>query len=79
MPFIIARYVDKATIFKKIISMGGICYMFKTLIFSPNFESLALKANQLLGYPVMALGRLPLYKRKRIDFLHNKILEKRKR
>ena len=31
VPFVIARYVDKATIFKEIIEKGGICYRYKTL------------------------------------------------
>jgi hypothetical protein len=78
VPFIIARYVDKDTMFRRIISVGGICYMFKTLLFSPNFVSLALKANQLLGYPVVALDRLPQHKIERIDFLAKKVLAKSK-
>jgi hypothetical protein len=35
VPFIVARYVDKDTIYKEIISKGGICYPFRTLLFSP--------------------------------------------
>jgi hypothetical protein len=78
VPFIIARYVDKDTIYTEIISKGGICYPFKTLLFSPSFASLALKANSLLGYPAIALDRLPRFKVERIDFLHKKMLTKKK-
>jgi len=77
-PFMIARYVDKDTIYKEVILKGGICYPFRTLLFSPNFASLALKANSLLGYPVMALDRLPPFKVKHIGFLHTNVLARRK-
>jgi len=79
VPFIIARYVDKSTIWNGIIKKGGICYPYRTLIFSPDFDSLARKANQLLGYPVLALDRLPTYKLERIESLHKIVLDKRKR
>lgn len=78
VPFIIARYVDKDTIYTELISKGGICYPFRTLLFSPSFASLALKANSLLGYPTIALDKLPPFKVERIDFLHRNILTKRK-
>jgi len=78
VPFIIARYADKDTIYTEIISKGGICYPYKTLLFSPNFASLARQANSLLGYPTIALDKLPPFKVERIDFLHKKVLAKRK-
>jgi len=78
VPFIIARYVDKDAIYTEIILKGGICYPYKTLLFSPSFVSLARRANSLLGYPTIALDRLPPFKVERIDFLHKKILAKRK-
>jgi hypothetical protein len=74
VPFIVARYVDKSTIYNAIIMKGGICYPYRTLIFSPDFDSLARKANQLLGYPVLALDRLPTYKLERIESLHKIIV-----
>jgi hypothetical protein len=78
VPFIIARYVDKETIYREIYLRGGICYLFKTLIFSPTFSSLSQRANQILGYPTIAMDRLPTYKVERIDFLHRKYLERNK-
>jgi hypothetical protein len=77
-PFIIARYVDKDAIYTEVISKGGICYPYRTLLFSPNFASLARRANSLLGYPTMALDRLPTFKVQRVDFLHEKMLARRK-
>ncbi|MCJ7632397.1 hypothetical protein MUP77_08390 [Candidatus Bathyarchaeota archaeon] len=79
VPFIIARYVDKDTMYKGVILNGGICYIFKTLIFSPDFDSLALKASQVLGYPTIALDRLPWYKLKYLDSLHKLVIKKKKR
>jgi len=76
VPFVIARYADKATIFKDVIEKGEICYPYKTLIFPPDLDSLAIKASRVLGYPVIALDRLPLYKMKHIDFLHRNYLSK---
>jgi len=78
VPFIIARYVDKEAIYREIYLRGGICYPFKTLIFSPTFDSLSRRANQILGYPTIALDRLPTYKIERIDFLHKNYLNRKK-
>jgi hypothetical protein len=77
-PFIIARYIDNSLIFKGIIEQGGICYRYKDLILSPNVDTLARKANQVLGYPTIALDRLPTYKIERILFIHKRFLEKLK-
>ncbi len=78
VPFIIARYIDKSFIFQGIIEQGGICYPFKDLILSPYNAGLARAANQVLGYPVIALDRLPTYKMERILFIHKRYMEKNK-
>jgi hypothetical protein len=70
VPFIIARYVDKDTIFLEVIQKGGICYPYKTLLVPPSFDSLAMEAGSLLGYPVLAVEWLPTYKVKWIEKLH---------
>lgn len=69
-PFIIARYVDKDTIYNEIFKKGGICYPYGTLLFPPSLDSLADKARDLLGYPILALDTLPKYKVSWIDKLH---------
>jgi hypothetical protein len=78
VPFIVARYVDKDAIYTKIIQKGGICYRFRTLLLSPDFVSLAQNATRLLGYPTLALDRLPPFKEERVDFLHKKVLARTK-
>jgi len=70
VPLIIARYVDKDTLYKEVIQKGGVCYPFKTLLVSSTYESLAARAGALLGYPVVRVDVLPLHKRARIEKLH---------
>lgn len=41
VPFIIARCVDKETIFVDVIEKGGMCYPYKTLLISSSYEPLA--------------------------------------
>jgi hypothetical protein len=77
IPFIIARYIDKSFVFQGIIERGGICYPYKDLILSPYADRLARAANQVLGYPVIALDRLPTYKIERILFIHNRFLQRK--
>jgi len=69
-PFIIARYVDKDTIYTEIIKKGGICYYFKTLLFPISFSGLAKEANEVLGYPTLAADFLPNHKIEWIKKLH---------
>lgn len=77
VPFIIARYVDKETIYKEFYLKGGLCYPYGTLLIPPSYESLADRAGSLLGYPILAVDTLPVYKVKWIETLHRKYLEKR--
>jgi hypothetical protein len=70
VPFIIARYVDKDTIFTEIIAKGGICYPYQMLMIPSDYESLAKKAAAVLGYPVLAVDTLPRYKVDFIEKLH---------
>jgi len=62
IPTICARYVDKDTIFNEIILKGGLCYIYKQLIFPTSFRSLADDANRILGYPTLAVNELPHHK-----------------
>ena len=78
IPFIVARYVDKSFLFQEIIEKGGICYCYRDLILSPYAEKLARVANQILGYPTIALDTLPTYKIERILFIHKRFLERNK-
>jgi len=78
VPFIIARYVDKDMIYRGIIERGGICYLFRTLLVPPSFDSLATRAGQLLGYPVLAVDWLPRYKVMWLDTLHRDFVGRRK-
>lgn len=61
VPFIIARYVDKDTMFTEIIQKGGLVYPYVGLLFPTALSSLARRAEELLGYPIRCLNRLPLY------------------
>lgn len=77
VPFIIARYVDKDTIYTQVVRKGGICYPYRTLMVPPSFDSLATDAGSLLGYPVLAVEWLPTYKVKWIEKLHEYFLGKK--
>ncbi|MCK4477600.1 hypothetical protein KAU88_03605 [Candidatus Bathyarchaeota archaeon] len=76
VPFIIARYVDKETIYVDIIKKGGICYSYHTLLVPRSFRSLALDAEAFLGYPILALDVLPNYKVQWILKLHTDYLKR---
>jgi len=77
VPFFIAGYVDRDVMFREIIGKGGICYPYKTLLIPPIFDSVATKASSLLGYPVIAVDTLPVYKTKWIGKLHADLRKKR--
>lgn len=79
VPFIIARYVDKETIYLDFYKKGGICYPYKTLLIPPSYESLAHDANSLLGYPIIASDFLPKYKVDWIQKLHEDVLERKRK
>lgn len=79
VPFIIARYVDKETIYREFFLKGGICYPYGTLLFPPSLDSLADKARDLLGYPILAVDTLPKYKVEWIDKLHEDTVKRKKR
>ena len=76
VPFIVARYVDKQTIFKEVIQKGGIVYIYETLFLPPYLSSLAEEAKNLLGYPILAIDSLPAYKLSRIEEIHNLYLSR---
>lgn len=76
VPFIIARYVDKETIYQEVVLKGGICYPYLTLLVPPTFESLAEEAGSVLGYPILPVDVLPVYKVKWILKLHRDFIGK---
>ena len=76
VPFIIARYVDRDTIYKEIIEKKGLCYPYQMLLVPTSYESLAREANALLGYPILAVDSLPSYKVKFLQKLHSRWLER---
>jgi len=69
VPFICARYVDKATLYG-IVKIPGIVYRYETLILPPEFRTLAMEASRLLGYPVLAVDVLPAFKLEFMSKLH---------
>lgn len=79
VPFILARYVDKETIFLEVIKKGGICYPYKTLLIPSTYESLADEASRILGYPTLAVDVLPRFKVKWIDKLHKDFLDRKRK
>ena len=79
VPFIIARYVDKDTIYKEIIQKGGICYYYESLLIPISYKSLAIEAKTVLGYPALAVDFLPKYKVEWVQTLHENFLEKHRK
>lgn len=59
IPFIVARYIDRSLTNEIIYGLHGIVYEYKSLILQSSFNSLAENANNLLGYPVLAIDSLP--------------------
>lgn len=77
VPFIIARYVDKDTIFTQIVKKGGFVYPYRELILPSAFKSLADQAKELLGYPTIATDSLPQYKKDWLEKLIQDYLVKK--
>jgi hypothetical protein len=75
-PFIIARYVDQDTIYTGVLAKRGLTYRYIRLIVQPSFESLAVRARELLGYPVMAIDQLPSYSLEWLEKLHEDNLKR---
>jgi hypothetical protein len=71
IPIIIARYVDRDTIYTKIIAKGGRCYPYQQLLIPPSYISLADELNRYMGYKVLAVDELPSYK---IEHIKTKII-----
>jgi hypothetical protein len=78
-PFIIARYLDQDTIYTEINAKGGIAYRYVRLLVPEIFESLAVRAKELLGYPMLATDKFPDYSVKWVEKLHLDNLERLKR
>ena len=78
VPFIVARYVDRDTMYTEIIEKGGICYPYQMLLIPSTYESLAREAVSLLGYPMLAIDFLPKFKKEFILKLHNVWLHRNK-
>jgi len=76
VPFMIARYVDRETIYKEVVLKGGICYPYERLLLPTTYDSLATEAGALLGYPTLAVDNLPVYKVKWIEKLHQDFVAK---
>ncbi len=76
VPFIVARYVDKDSMFTEVIEKGGICYPYRMLLVPSSYESLARRAASLLGYPTLVIDFLPIFKSDFILKLHDVWLER---
>jgi len=70
VPFIIARYVDKDTIYKVIYKNRGLTYPYRELLIPSSFRSLADECKSCLGYPILAVDELPDYKVRWLEKLH---------
>jgi len=62
IPWVIARYLDKDLIYRYVVSVGGLVYVYETLLFPPAMRLLAEDAKRYLGYPTLAAECLPDYK-----------------
>jgi hypothetical protein len=78
VPFIVARYVDRDTIYTRVIRKGGIVYPYVDLLVPPTFRSLADDARRYLGYPILAVDVLPEYKVEWLEKLHLGLVSRRK-
>lgn len=72
VPFMIARYIDKSTLFTEIVQRGGLGYSYSELLFPITLSTLARRAEELLGYRVRCVRRLPLYMSEYILDLHDR-------
>lgn len=72
VPFVIARYMDKETMFAEVIQKGGLVYQYVDLLFPMALSSLARRAEELLGYPIRCVDSLPLFMSEYILDLHNR-------
>jgi len=70
VPWIIARYIDKDTIYTTVHGNKGVAYPYGTLLLPYSLRSLAQDAASLLGYPVLAVDALPQYKVEWMEKLH---------
>jgi hypothetical protein len=75
VPFIIARYADKDIMWKGVIKKGGMVYRYNSLLLPSFYRSLAVKARDLLAYPVSAVDELPTYKTGWLEKLHSRFVE----
>lgn len=77
VPWVIARYIDKDTIYKEVYRKGGIVYPYGRLLLPAALESLAVRARTLLGYPVFAVDVLPEYVVSWLSKLHVDLVKRR--
>jgi len=76
VPFIVARYMDKDLVYKRIVQEGSLVYRYRHLLVPSVYESLAEAARELLGYPILAVDKLPGFKVDWIGKLHSAFVER---
>jgi hypothetical protein len=76
VPFIVARYADKDVVYKEIVEKGGLVYSYRHLLVPSVYESLAKAAQELLGYPILAVDKLPDFKVEWIGKLHSALVNR---
>ena len=76
VPFVVARYADKDVVYKEIVQKGGLVYSYRHLLVPSVYESLAKAAHELLGYPILAVDRLPDFKVDWIGRLHSALVKR---
>lgn len=76
VPFIVARYADKDVVYKEIVQKGGLVYSYRHLLVPSVYESVAKAARDLLGYPILAVDKLPDFKVDWIDKLHSALVKR---
>jgi len=76
VPFIVARYLDRELTNEIIYDKGGVVYEYKKLILPLDLRSLAEDAREMLGYPVIAVDRLPEEFVNRIEDIHFRFIRR---
>jgi len=78
VPWVVARYIDKETIYLEVYKKGGLVYPYVRLLLPSALDSLASEAQSLLGYPVMAVDVLPDFMVRWVSKLHDDYVSRRR-